>query len=304
MINFCMKRRIQNLLILVIVFSQACAQKTPEIIADRIDFCNSNFEENLLPQLKTEFERLEKHFIENGLLNDNSGRSYYSVYETITKEDGLSFVSDYSSPIIDSIEFNIISKCFYQLLTTDEINELTQRHYEASLKIYQPIEGDVSPRMITQKIIDNLMESDFDLKFYKLSSLLTFYRMTAPKGIDLLINGKGSNKNIELWFSIELGANDQLSVLANKITLDELTTELQNFLGNTTSEKAVEITASKDASYEAYINLLDAVNERFDIIRNQEANNKYGKSLDELTKTELDDIKKSIPRNIRINEPK
>jgi len=292
------------ILLLIIISVQACAQQPPEIIADRIEFCNSSFDRGLTPRLTKEFEELENHFIKGGLLPNNSGSSYYSVYKSIAKDDDLNFSSDYSSALIDSIEFNVLSKCFYLLLSSNELQELTQRHYEASKKIYEPISGNVSPGMIAQRIIDHLTEEDFDLKFYKLSSLLTFYKIATPTGINLLPTGNGSDKSIDQWLSIKLDDDDIITLSSRAITIDLLRTELLNFLGNETTGKAVEITASRDASYEMYIKLLDTVNERFNIIRSLDANNKFGKNYDDLNDIQKESIDEKIPRNIRINEPK
>lgn len=296
--------RIAILIVLLGVVSsiQGFSQDPPALIADRIEFCESNFDRSLKARISEEFDKLEDHLISAGLLKDNSGESYYSVYKTIARENDLSFSSDYSSPLLDSMDSDVLSKCFYLLLTDTELQELTPRHYEASQKIYGPMSGDISMGSISQRIIDNLNEGDFDLKFYKLSSLLVFYRVASPKGIQILPDLNEDNVEYEEQISISIDDNDVIYIDSEEIDITKLRLEIIEFLGERTIGKGVQLIASRGTSYEAYIKLLDAVNEPFNHIRDLESKKEFGLNYDDLNKAQRDVIKERVPRNIIVKE--
>lgn len=297
-----MLKSILIILLVVIISIQTFAQDPPSLIADRIEFCESKFDRSLKARISEEFDKLENHFISAGLLNDNSGSSYYTVYKTMARENDLSFSSDYSSPLLDSMDSDVLSKCFYLLLTDSELQELTPRHYEASQKIYGQMSGDISMGSISQRIIDNLNEGDFDLKFYKLSSLLVFYRVASPIGIQILPDLNEDNEEFEEQISISIDDNDVIYINSEEIDITKLRSEVIDFLGESTVGKGVQLSASRGTSYEAYIKLLDAVNEPFNHIRDQESKKEFGLNYDELSKAQRDIIKERVPRNIIVKQ--
>ncbi len=71
------KSAVKLLVILIAIpLNQVFAQQIPEMLADRVAFCNSNFDESTTSQLRSEFQELENYFIKKGLLKDSSCLSY------------------------------------------------------------------------------------------------------------------------------------------------------------------------------------------------------------------------------------
>ncbi len=149
-----MRRVYLLLLVWLTTTINACTQPSDQLIADRLAFCDSNFPENLIPELKEEFNQLEQYFVQSGLLTDKSGESYYTVYQKISKENDLIFNRTQFFPILDSLDYFLLQKCFYKLLTEKQLLEMTPRHLKATEAIAQAYEGNVTPGMITKRITD------------------------------------------------------------------------------------------------------------------------------------------------------
>lgn len=297
------KIAILSFFVISIIVNQSCAQKVPELIANRINYCDSNYSDELTPSLIIELDELENYFVQNGLLENNSANSYYSVYKKIARDDNFNFTLDLSFPLLDSIGFNILSKCFFKLLSNDELDKITIRHFEASKKIYAPFNGSVSPGKIAQRIVDNLTEDDFELQYYKLSSLITFHKMSNPPGNNLFATTPTYSDNIEEWLSIELNEQNQLKVSGVTKSIEDIVNLVSEFLQGDLTKKAIKITSLNGAKYNAFIELIDVVKSHYNKIRDNEAKREFGKIFSELSEMEAQKIKKLVPLNIIVIEP-
>lgn len=261
------------------------AQELPQFIQDQIDFCDSNLSNEQVVQLKEELGELEAYFINHGLLKDNSGASYRAVYEKIVRENDLTFVVDQSFELLDTLIFEVSANCFYKLLSQEQLSQLTNRHQLAAERISAEFEGEATPGLIAQRIIDNLTNEDFDLEFYRISSLLAFYKISSqvpPLTLELPPVTKETKTDFE---TIEVLLNEQSEIEHNgkTLTLEELKVEIYNYLTVDPQNRGIGFTPSRSASYEMYIQVIDIIRSVYD---------------------ELENDLGEIPRNIVFRDPK
>ena len=248
------------------------AQDNSQATDDLINFCNANFSEDHISKLKASFDALEDHLVQNRVLEDTSGKSYFSVFKRIAKEGDLKIAPHMQLGLLDSTDFNVLNRCLYKFLSIEELEALSLRHYELMKRIFESIalENDISPKIIAQKFVEYLAPSDFNLQFYRLLSLIAFYKVLNPPNMESLFlwSTHSRNKNIEESLLIELNNVDEFKIEGIKKPFDEVRLLVFQFLLVDTFKKEIEITASRGASYECFINLMDMINEQFDKISN------------------------------------
>jgi hypothetical protein len=301
-----MSKSAVNLLILSILvpLNQVFAQQIPEMFADRVAFCNSNFDKSTASQLRLEFQELENYFIKNGLLKDSSGLSYLSVYKQIAKEGDLKFITDLQLKTMETTDLSILRSCSFVLLSQHEMEELTPRHMALSVEMSNEVGNDISLSKIASIITENLTAKDFDLQYYKLTSLLAFYVISKSYEIVGSLVPTTDYSKIKNRILIELNDKDELTISDTTSSMEEVKNSIYKFLSNDIDNKAIEVTAMKQSTYAAYVELLDLINEVYTDLRNQKSMQTFGKPLSELSKDELETVKQQIPKNVIYNKPK
>ncbi|WP_420580359.1 hypothetical protein [Reichenbachiella sp.] len=273
------------LFIAVLTSNLLVAQKSPNFLQEGLDFCNTNLSDEQTTQLRKELTNLEDYFLTHGLLNDKSGTSYRDVYKQITQENDLIFEIDTTFELLDNLDFQVYTSCFYKVLTPEQLNQLTPRHLEATQRISSSYDGNITPSLVAQRILDNLTADDFDLEYFRISSLLTFYRISSPTpslNLGLPDFGRLDNPNIQTIHVI-LNANNQILIEDKTLTIESAKKAIYDYLSAEPEARGIELTASRGASYEAYINVTNMFN------------SVYSKLTSELGE---------IPKNIIFNEPK
>jgi hypothetical protein len=272
------------LFIAVLTSNFLIAQKAPTVPQERLDFCDSNLSDEQTTQLRKELDNLEDYFLTNGLLNDKSGTSYRAVYRQIVQENDLIFEIDTTLELLDNLDFQVYTSCFYKVLPPEQLTQLSTRHLEATQRISRNYDGNVTPSLVAQRILDNLTDDDFELEYFRVSALLTFYRVSSPTptlNLGLPDFGRPDNPNIQTIHVI-LNPKDQIVIDAKIFTIESAKQTIYDYLLTAPEARGIELTASRSASYQAYINLT----------------NMFNTVYFELT-SELGEI----PKNIIFNEP-
>jgi hypothetical protein len=138
--------------------------------------------------------------------------------------------------------------------------------------------------LVAQRILDNLTDDDFDLEYFRISSLLTFYRISSPTpslNFGLPNFGRPDNSNIQSIHVI-LNANDQIRIGDKIFTIESVKQAIYNYISTEPEARGIELTASGGASYEAYIKVTNMFNAVY---------------------SELTSEMGEIPKNIIFNEP-
>ncbi|MDR7130497.1 hypothetical protein J2X69_002853 [Algoriphagus sp. 4150] len=278
-------KKIFTLSILLITSQLLFAQELPVFLKERIDFCNSNFTEDKAIQLRKELNELENYFVRKGLLADKSGISYYAVYERIAKENDLNFEIDTTFELLETLEFQEYTTCFYKVLTSEQLSQLNSKHLEAAEKIAEDNDSNITPGIVAQKIINNLDASDFDLEFYKVSSLLAFYRIASPMtslNFGLPEFGKTTASNIQT-IKVELDKDSKLKIDNNTLTMDEARQRIHEFLLIEPNLKGIELTTFRNTPYKSYLEVIEMFNSVYSDLNKNMGN---------------------VSKNIIINDPK
>jgi hypothetical protein len=273
------------LFITILTSNLLVAQEPPTFLQERLDFCNSNLSDEQTTQLRNELTNLEDYFLINGLLKDKSGASYRAVYKQIVEENDLIFEIDTAFELLDNLDFQVYTSCFYKVLTLEQLTQLSTRHLDATQRMSESYNGNVTPSLVAQRILDNLTDVDFELEYFRISSLLTFYRFSSPTpslNLGLPDFGRPDNPNIQTIHVI-LNANDQILIDDKTFTIESAKQAIYNYLSPEPEARGIELTASRGASYEVFINVTNMFNAV------------YSKLTSEMGE---------IPKNIIFNEPK
>lgn len=261
------------------------SQELPKFVQDRVDFCNSNLSNEQTTELRKELNQLENYLVKEGLLTDRSGASYRAVYKRIVKEEGLNFKIDTIFALLDTLEFNVYTSCSYKVLTSDQISQLTSKHQKATERIGAPYHGNLTPKLMANRIVTNLTNEDFELEFFRVSALMSFYRTAIPKSdLELVLPDFSNSHNSEiLTIEVYLTSENEIQINDKTYTLQEAKTKILEYLSYDPRNRGIELTASKGASYESYLKLTQMFHAAYDDLRTEDAD---------------------LPKHIFINNPK
>lgn len=232
------------------------AQDYLSSLLERTDFCNSELSEEQTAQLKDELYGLEDYFIKKGLLADNSGRSYHAVYKKIAAENDLNFNIDSTFQLLDSLDYKVLLPCFFKVLTEEQLSELSQRHYEAGVRISENYEDNITPGIAAQRILDNLRIDDFELDFFRLSSLVTFYLVATPSSImDPLFDSNDETDADFEYIKVLLDEKSRICIENKIVSVDKAKAKINQFLSQDPNYRGIELTSSREATYKSYLEL-------------------------------------------------
>lgn len=257
--------------ILISASYQLSSQKLPEFINSKIEFCDANLSDEQVLELREELNNLENYFIAKGLLKDTSGESYMAVYHRMANLDELNFQLDTSFNLLDTLEFQVYTGCFYKVLSTKQISQITPRHEKAASRISVRKEGLISPGTVAKRIIDNLDAKDFDLEFFKVSSLLAFYRNAYPmpsvevwkiKRPDTTQVNKLDLETVDLI----INENSKLEMHGDPVSFEEARKIIYKFLSTEPDKKGIMIFPSKLASLEVYLEVMELLHTTYDTL--------------------------------------
>ncbi|WP_460512817.1 hypothetical protein [Cyclobacterium sediminis] len=290
---------------LLLTLSSYGQQITPEEFLQKIEFCNTNLPNELIPEIKKELKQLENHFIERGLLVDNSGKSYYNVYKRIAETNSFNFQTNISLTILDSLAPQTITTCFFKLLTEDQLSKVNQHHLESASNNAKGFDGETTIGVIAQRFVDLFTSEDFELDYFKQSSLLGFYKMSSPNNGILSVFPKYEVKsNANELLQINLNEQSEIWIFGKAIDMDHLTKLVEDFIKIDPIQRAISINSSRNASYESYLKMIEAVNKSINELREELASQKFKMSFSELSSEQKNQVKKAVPRNVIISELK
>ena len=86
--------------------------------------------------------------------------------------------------------------------------------------------------------------------------------------------------------------------------MDHLTKLVEDFIKIDPIQRAISINSSRNASYESYLKMIEAVNKSINELREELASQKFKMSFSELSSEQKNQVKKAVPRNVIISELK
>jgi hypothetical protein len=237
------------------------AQKNPNSFQERAEFCDSQITADQSAQLLQELNILEDYFIKKGLLADKSARSYRTVYEKISEENDLNFEIDTTFQLLDSLDYKILLSCYFKVLTNGQLSELNLNHYQAGLRISENNGEEIRPKIVAQRILDNLTLDDFKLDFFRVSSLVTFYLIASPSSIiDIFPEYSEITDSDFEYIKVLLDEQSRICIENKIVSVDKAKAKINQFLSQDPNNRGIELTSSKSTTYQSYLELMEEIN--------------------------------------------
>lgn len=235
------------------------AQENPYSFQDRAQFCDSQITVDQAAQLLQELDGLEDYFIKKGLLADNSARSYRTVYEKISEANDLNFEIDTTFQLLDSLDYKVLLTCYYKVLTNGQLSDLNLNHYEAGLRISENNGEEISPKIVAQRILDNLTIDDFELEFFRVSSLVAFYLIATPSSIMDPYSNEITDSELE-YIKVLLDEKSRICIENKIVRLNKAKAKINQFLSQDPNNRGIELTSSRSTTYKSYLELMEEIN--------------------------------------------
>lgn len=330
-------RQIQ-ILLLLIIFLNSCSGQDYFIETMHFD-CLVKTSEELGVDLKQELSDFEEHLIKNGVLSNNSGESYYQIYETIAKTGDINFKFQYS--LLDSIKTHVDN---FELndINTDcvELSEKLQKsekfknskltQLQMAMDSIQAIK-DISVSVLASVILRILSPEDFEHDYYRMSALLLLatsqdedsgiIKQLTPISKDNQTETIDKRNLLVVYISTD---NDSVMLNERIIWIDDLSDIVKKYILNDSkdsimpelipininligecyqSKLSISISNEKETSYNTYVQVQDQLIDAYNNARDEKAFEYFNLEFDKLSSEQKNAIKKLIPMRISEEEP-
>lgn len=261
--------------------------------------------------LKSEFERFENYLIEEQVLKDNNGDSYYRIYEILEKAGDINLEFEYS--FIDSIvskknNFDPYEVYDYLRITKElENSEIYKESkiYNIKLKLDSLVSTNESTTItsIAKIYTDILNPTDFKHDYYKYSTLLLLDRLNQPTGIDDNFNIKEDDYKIKYpddALLIKLNEGKEILISDSIIDINDLKRNLNKYFSKDKETYEVVIDVSRETNYSFYLEVQKIINYLIDKNKNKFSSTKYRLEFENLPDEQKDIVLKRYPNLIEI----
>lgn len=231
------------------------SQEIAPLLQEHVKFCDANITDSEVEKLRSELNQFEGFLVSKGILSDGSGASYRAVYEQIVRDKDLIFDIDTSFEMLDNLDYQVPTKCIYKLLNEAQLAEVSLRHLEAAERISGAYEGDITPAAVAQRILDNISEKDFELEFFRLSSLLAFYRVSSPgPTLDFGMAEFEQDRKVELeTILVKLNEQNEVEIDSKVFSDEEVRRVIYSFLSVDPEKRGIKYATSRNTLYETYL---------------------------------------------------
>ena len=327
-----MKNRLFLMLLLALI---GCSNQEYKFEKQLFEGLASSLESEGL-DIRKELYLFENQLIENGILKDNSGNSYYDICKQIEFYNDINCSFDYS--FLDTItirwysDFLNFMKNKETYLRNFEINGNSKaykksKQYTLSLAL-DSLVGDVYPRTVARVITSILSPKDFEQDYYKMMLLLMIVMQQENKNSDSLRilppidenKGKYIKQRNVLHVKI---IEDTNFVYFNdsKISIDDLAIMLKEFMLNEKSDPLkpelelvnienigdcyrskylILLLTDKNAKYKTFNTVQNQIFKAINLARNEMAIKHFEKEYEELNDIEKEAIEKLVPLKIKM----
>lgn len=255
-------------------------------------------------EVKIIYKTYEKLLISKGILADNSGESYYTLFKKVMSEKFIDSKTNYS--LIDSInKLEYSDLIHYNIKCTEKIKSLSEYKKSNTYLLehrMDSIKEDFSAEKATQIFLKTFNEKDFEIDYYKLRVLLLIERTNSLRKLKGEIP-KYSKERINNSLKINLSKGNIISINGTETSKIEFKRIIENYLIENKKESLININTSRDAQYGEYIKLIENLNSVIEQIKNKISLEFYNKEYKSLTKTEKEKIEKEYSFEIYNNEP-
>ena len=255
-------------------------------------------------EVKTIYKVYEKLLISKGILADNSGESYYTLFKKVMSEKFIDSKTNYS--LVDSInKLEYSNLIHYNTKCTEKIKSL--RKYKNSNtflleKRIDSIKENFNPEKVAEIYIKTLNQKDFQIEFYKLRTLLV---LEMNKSLLVLGIGKPkySKERIENSLNIYFSKENLTSINGKRISKTELENIVIEYLSRNKEKSLISIKSSRQAIYGEYLKLIENLKSIFSKFKTKISIQRFNKKFGNLTKNEREKIEREYSFEIYDKEP-
>ncbi|MFD2529329.1 hypothetical protein [Polaribacter marinaquae] len=255
-------------------------------------------------EVKRIYKTYEKQLISKGILADNSGESYYTLFRKVMSEKFIDNKTNYS--LIDSInKLEYSDLIHYNIKCTEKIKS-SKKYINSNTflleKRIDSIKDNFDAEKAAEIYIKTLNEKDFQIEFYKLRALLV---LEMNKSLLELGIGKPkySKERIENSLNIYFSEENLTSLNGKKTSKTEMENIVIEYLSRNKEKSLISVKSSRQAIYGEYLKLKENLELIFLKFKNKISIKRFNKKFDSLTKNEREEIEKEYSFEIYDKEP-
>lgn len=257
--------------------------------------------------LEIEFLKFKEYLINKAVLSNDSGDSYFQIYQRIASEGTVKNYFEYF--LIDTLnlhakesEFgflelqNIKFNCIASARNLDSIAYAKSKLIRLSIAIDSlQKSGSIHIGSIARVITNILTPLDFEHDYYRMMTMFTL-AMTA----DVVPNKKENGIIPNHALHIVLDSKNRIQINKKVVHLDDVSKFVFTYEKRYKDLSCICLKSSGYSSYGIYLRIQDKIANAITQLRIEKSKNNYGKKYEELDAVQKELIKKEFP--IRIVE--
>jgi|TARA_B110000037_G_C16981111_1_gene449051 hypothetical protein len=295
----------KEILSIIIIFFAVFVSNSQEREIEKIySDCYFNAMPENGKEVKKYYKIYENLLISKDFLKDNSGKSYYELFEKVMTEKFVDTKTNYS--LIDSINtLNYSNLVHANEKCTEKIKSLKKYKNSNTFlleKRMDSIKEEFDLKNASEVFLKIFDYRDFEIEFYKLRVLLVLEMNKSVAEFEIE-TPKYSKERIENSFNVNLSKENIISVNGKKTSKTGFKNVLKDYLLRNKKESLISIKLSRDAQYGEYLKLNENLELVFSKLRNQISIEYFNKEFNSLTKGEKGKIEKEYSFEIYEKEP-
>lgn len=252
-------------------------------------------------QAMTDFEA---ELIQKEILTQGTGKGYRSLFQKLGSDEDMKLNTSLSfteltagigRPNIESFQ-----ACQNELKNIEEQSTKSVRLQQVLDSL--SMTGDIRPSLVAKSILSVLDEDDFELDYYKMMIFFMLETMTYANdaGIagQLPESKEFEAKDLSNALQIKMTENDKVYIDDTEIAIPNLRKSVQNYIKTKASDGVIVVAASRETPYATYIAVQNEIVGAFHRLWDQLAQERFSKSMDELTEAQQQEIKAVYPMNL------
>lgn len=256
-------------------------------------------------ELKNFAKAYESELVSKGVLEGNTGKSYYKLFKKVITDKVIDSVTNFS--FIDSI--NTLS---YRdlIFSNKDCTELIKKHklYPSSNsalleKRYDSINfsNRNEANHVFEVALRTLTGADFEIDYYKIRTFLL---------IDAIMWSSAEVKDPSYTLgqlagalTIQLNRKNQIMTHTKQVNLEELEAIVREYYMTNKSFSVLRLISSRDAMYANYVDLLKKLNAILTRVKDAVCEKRYNKSFQELNTEEIKELQQHYTFTVFEGEP-
>lgn len=254
-----------------------------------------------LRQLMTSYENL---LIEEGILADGSGQSYWDIFVSMSEDNEFGKLPNQS--FIDkmmqlkSADMDKGDACIRTLMVDADNYDLSKMQGLEEAIINSEYTVNMEPGKMAKEVLTILSVEDFELDYYKMRTFLLFEVMNPNLGIASKTSDMGSaeTQDVNSPLFITLNAENQIFINSKMVDIDQLKLLVRAYEQENKEASLIVLQTVRETLYEKYITVQNAIVGEIQVLRKEFAEQKYNTTLEALNEEQMAEIIALYPLNI------